>query len=145
MRKLDDKEQSLMREKLLELCYENEYNKFIGVEFMELNENYSKARMKFRKEILNPYGFIHGGAILSFVDIVAGYTACMCGHFVTTVNSNLNFLLPAKGTEYIYCECMKLKTGRHILVYDIRITDDKGNIVDSGEYSYFATNKKVMD
>lgn len=144
MRKMDNPSDEAVREKLLKEIYANEYNKFLGFEMLELNVNYSKSRMKNAGNIHNPYGSIHGGALLSFVDASAGTTASMCGKYVTTVNCNLNFLLPATNTEYIYCECLKLKTGRHILVYDIRVTDDAGNLLDSGEFSFFVSKVEVL-
>ncbi len=39
---------------------------------------------------------------------------------------------------------MKLKTGKHILVFDIRVTDDEGNLLDSGEFSFFASKVPVL-
>ena len=76
---------------------------------------------------------------------MAGATGSMNGYYVTTVSANLNFLLPAVNTEYIYCECMKLKTGKHILVFDIRVTDDAGNLLDSGEFSFYASKVPVLE
>ena len=130
---------------MLKELYDNEYNKFIGFEIMELSSTYSKARCKADARLCNPYGSIHGGALLSFADVMAGATASMNGYYVTTVSANLNFLLPAINTEYIYCECLKLKTGKHILVFDIRITDDNGNLLDSGEFSFFASKLPVLE
>ena len=123
--------------------YSNEYNRFIGFEILEMSSTYSKSRVKYDERLLNNYGSIHGGALLSFVDVMAGATASMSGYYVTTVSANLNFLLPAVNTEYIYCECMKLKTGKHILVFDIRITDDAGNLLDSGEITEDQLDAKV--
>ena len=144
MRKIDNPTDEAIRDKLLREIYANEYNKFLGFEMMELNVNYSKSRMKVKDQIQNNYGSVHGGALLAFVDACAGTTASMCGYYVTTVSSHLNFLLPAAKTEYIYCECLKLKTGRHISVFDIRVTDDEGNLLDSGEFSFFISKEEVL-
>ena len=145
MRPTKTEKENAIREKLIKELYENQYNQFIGFEILELSSTYSKSRIKFSERLLNNYGSIHGGALLSLVDVMAGATASMSGHYVTTVSANLNFLLPAVNTEYIYCECMKLKTGKHILVFDIRVTDDKGNLLDSGEFSYFSSKVSVLE
>ncbi len=142
MRKLEDEELNKLREKLIDMTYENKFNSFIGMEWVELNQNYGKSRIKFGTNVLNPYGIPHGGVLLALADATAGTCACMGGYYVTTVSQNLNFLLAAKDTEYIYCECMKLKTGKNISVFDIRITDDAGNLLDSGEFSFF--NSKIL-
>lgn len=144
MRKARSEKENAMREKMIPELYENKYNSFIGFEIMELSSTYSKARIKCDSRLHNTYGSIHGGALLSFVDAMAGATASMSGYYATTVSANLNFLLPAVNTEYIYCECMKLKTGKHILVFDIRVTDDEGNLLDSGEFSFFASKVPVL-
>ena len=145
MRPSRNEKENAMREKLIAELYENQFNKFVGFEVLELGPTYSKAKVKCTEKIQNPYGSIHGGALLALVDTMAGATGCMNGYYVTTVSANLNFLLPAANTEYIYCECMKLKTGKHILVFDIRITDDNGNLLDSGEFSFFASKTPLLD
>lgn len=145
MRKMNDERLTALRNKLIEETLDNKLNSYIGLEILELNPNYIKTRIKFCEDVLNTYGSIHGGSLLALADVSGGMVGCMCGYYVTTVSANLNFLLPALNTEYIYCECMKLKTGRHILVFDVRITDDKGNLLDSGEFSYFASKKAVLE
>ncbi|MCR4991177.1 MAG: PaaI family thioesterase [Lachnospiraceae bacterium] len=145
MRNARTKKEEAIREKLIPELYANKLNDFIGFEILELSSTYSKTRVKYKEQIVNPYGSIHGGALLTLADAMAGATACMSGYYVTTVSANLNFLLPAVNTEYIYCECMKLKTGKHILVFDIRITDDSGNILDSGEFSFFSSKVPVLE
>ncbi len=145
MRKARTEKENAMREKIISELYANQYNNFVAFEIMELSPTYSKSRIKCDERLHNTYGSIHGGAILSFVDAMGGATGSMSGYYVTTVSANLNFLLPAVNTEYIYCECMKLKTGKHILVFDIRVTDDNGNLLDSGEFSYFASKAQVLD
>lgn len=134
-----------IREKVIKFSYNNEFNSHIGYEFLELDINYGKARMKCKTELLNPYGSVHGGVLLSLADAVVGTTACMCGYFATTVSSNMNFLLPAIGSEYIYCEAVLLRAGKHLMVYQVKITDENGKLLDSGEYSYFKTEQSVLD
>lgn len=123
---------------------ENTYVQFLGIEFHELREGYSKAGMKYKKELINPYGMLHGGSLYSMADIVAGTAACMCGYYVTTVSGTLNFLLPADHTEYVYCEAVCLRHGKHLAVYEVKITDDKQQLLDSGEFTFFVTGHKII-
>lgn len=123
---------------------ENIYVKFLEIEFQELKKGYSKARMKYKKELLNPYGMLHGGSLYSMADIVAGTAACMWGYYVTTVSGTLNFLLPADDIKYVYCEARQLRQGKHLAVYDVKITDDKQQLLDSGEFTFFVTEHKVL-
>lgn len=123
---------------------ENFYMQFLGVELLKLQEGYSLARMKNRKELQNPYGMLHGGSLYSLADIVAGTAACMGGCYVTTVSGIMNFLLPADQTEYIYCEAKQLRMGRHLAVFEVKLKDDKEKVLDSGEFTFFITEHKVL-
>ncbi|MBO7334556.1 MAG: PaaI family thioesterase [Lachnospiraceae bacterium] len=145
MRALNDERLNALREKMLKITYENKFNNYMGITVLELNENYCKTRIKYGDNVVNPYGTFHGGILSAFADTTAGTAACMCGYFVTTITCNLNYLLPAANTEYIYCEAMKLKSGKHIAFFDIRITDDKGAVLDSGEYTFFIGKNKVLE
>ncbi|MCR5107162.1 MAG: PaaI family thioesterase [Lachnospiraceae bacterium] len=143
MRKADSEETERLRDYLIDLSNGIAINRFLGIEFLELNKNYCKTRIKYSDNLTNPYNTVHGGVLAVLADATAGVAACMCGRYTTTVSANLNYLLPAADTENIYCEAMKLKSGKHIFVFDVRITDDKGNILDSGEFSFFVTGKKI--
>ncbi len=94
---------------------------------------------------MNPYGTLHGGSLYSLADIVAGTVACMNGYFVTTVSGNMNFLLPADRTEYVYCEVLKLRQGKHLGVFEVKIKNDKQQILDSGEFTFFVTEQEIIE
>ena len=140
-----DEEIFLQREQTMrKVLEENQYVRFLGIEIIDLREGYCLARMKNSKELLNPYGMFHGGSLYSLADIAAGTAACMSGHYVTTVSGTINFLLPAEGTEYVYCEAEKLRIGGHIAVFDVRLKDEEGNVLDSGEFTFYITGHKVQ-
>lgn len=135
----------LQRERTMrKILEENQYVRFLGIEIMDLREGYCLARMKNSKELLNPYGMLHGGSLYSLADIAAGTAACMSGHYVTTVSGMMNFLLPAEGTEYVYCEAEKLRIGGHLAVFDVKLKDEDQNILDSGEFTFYVTEHIVQ-
>ncbi len=135
-------------EKLLQavrqMVSENDYVKFLGLEFLEISEGYSLSRMKYKEELLNPYRMLHGGSLYSMADIGAGAAASMCGHYVTTVSGTLNFLLPAENTEYVFCEAEQLRQGKHLAVFDVKIRDDGYRLLDSGEFTFFITENSFF-
>ena len=54
---------------------------------------------------------------------------------VVTVNGNLNYLRPARGT-CIYAEARYRKMGRTMAVIDLSLTDDQGEEVCSGTFTF---------
>ncbi|MGN0376907.1 MAG: PaaI family thioesterase [Suilimivivens sp.] len=135
-----DKTEQILRK----IIAENTFMQFLGIEFLEIKQGYAVARIKYKKELTNPYGTLHGGSLYSLADIAAGTAACMSGYYVTTVAGNLNFMLPAEGTEYIYCEAVQLRLGKHLAVFEVKLKDDEEKLLDSGEFTFFVTEQKVL-
>lgn len=129
---------------LRKMVDENTYMKFLGIELLEVKPGLALARMKYKRELTNPYGMLHGGSLYSLADIVAGTAACMSGYYVTTVTGSMNFMLPAEETEYIYCEAVQLRYGKHLAVFEVKMKDDEGKLLDSGEFTFFITEHKVL-
>lgn len=139
-----EKEKSAQLEQIMRKIIDtNPYMRYLGVEMLKLTEGYGLGRMSYKEELLNPYGMLHGGSLYSLADIIAGAAACMGGHFVTTVSGNMNFLLPADHTEFVYCEAMQLRQGKHLAVFDVKIKDDENRVLDSGEFTFFLTEHEV--
>ena len=140
-----EKEKSVQLEQAMRKIIDtNSYMRYLGVEMLKLTEGYGLGRMRYKEELLNPYGMLHGGSLYSMADIIAGAVACMGGHFVTTVSGNMNFLLPADHTEFVYCEAIQLRQGKHLAVFDVKIKDDENRVLDSGEFTFFLTEHEVI-
>lgn len=143
-----DIEEEVKEQKLAEIMQEalmkNSYVKFLGIEFMEFRCKHTVARIPYKEQLLNPYGMLHGGSLYSAADIVAGAAACLGGHYVTTVSGSLNFMLPADHTEYVCCEADQLRLGKHLAVYEVKLKNDQGTVLDSGEFTFFITEHDVV-
>ena len=140
-----EKEKSVQLEQAMRKIIDtNSYMRYLGVEMLKLTEGYGLGRMRYKEELLNPYGMLHGGSLYSLADIIAGAVACMGGHFVTTVSGNMNFLLPADHTEFVDCEAIQLRQGKHLAVFDVKIKDDENRVLDSGEFTFFLTEHEVI-
>ncbi len=87
-------------------------------------------------ENLNPWGTVHGGALATFADTVAGLTAVVCtGQACVTFDSHLNFIRAAdEGT--IVCRSRPEHIGRTFCVIHVTIEDQEGNLLVSGDINY---------
>lgn len=114
----------------------------IGIELLEIREGYVRTRVKKKKELENIYGDIHGGCLYTIADNMAGVAASTYGYYVTTVNGGIQYLKAGRNTEYIFCEAKVIKPGRTITVVHVDITDDKENLLNTAEFTYFNLRKK---
>ena len=123
--------------KVMDMLHSNEYVQLLGIKIEEISLGHCKGKMEVSGRIENPYGALHGGSLYSFADIIAGAAACTYGNPVVTVSGSMNFLLPAAGMEYIYCQADAVRQGKTLAVYDVKITDEIGNILENANFTFY--------
>lgn len=116
----------------------------IGIELLEIKEGYVRARVKVKKDLENIYGDLHGGCLYTIADNMAGVAAGTYGYYVTTVNGSIQYLKAGRNTEYIFCEAKVIKPGKTITAVHVDITDDKDNLLNTAEFTYFNLRKKEI-
>ena len=123
--------------KVMDMLDNNKYVQLLGIKIEEISLGHCKGKMEVSEQIKNPYGALHGGSLYSFADIIAGAAACTYGNPVVTVSGSMNFLLPAAGIEYLYCQADAVRQGKTLAVYDVKITDETGNILDNASFTFY--------
>ncbi|MEB3101488.1 PaaI family thioesterase [Ferviditalea candida] len=110
----------------------NRFNKYLGIEFLRVDEDGCTARLKIRPEFYNSMeGVVHGGVTSTLADVVMGHAAAPHADGVqqsVTVESKINYLAPAKGSV-LMAESKVLKRGGRIIVLEARVTSDDGTLV----------------
>lgn len=72
---------------------------FLGVRFVEFVPGRLRAEMDVRKDLLTPFGNIHGGVMAALIDHVLGcvlYPLMKRGQWAATTEFKLNYLAPVK-------------------------------------------------
>jgi 1,4-dihydroxy-2-naphthoyl-CoA hydrolase len=106
----------------------------LGVEAVELGENFLKARLPLKPEHFAPNGFVHAGSIITLADTAAGI-ACMA-HLpegalsFTTLELKANFTGAARSGT-LHCEARALHLGKTTQVWDATVHGDGGQMVAS--------------
>lgn len=128
---------------LFQITETNPFSKLLEMEILEAEEGYAKGRIPFKREFTNVYGGMHGGCSYALADTLAGVAAATYGNYTTTVNGALNYLLPIKDTAYVYCEARAVRQGSTIGVYEIAISNDAGDILSTGTFTYYRLKEKI--
>lgn len=90
----------------------------------ELREGYAKVEMRIDEHILNLHGFVHGGALFSLADMVAGSASFTTGRDSVTLSGTINYLKPGKGGKLIGI-ANQISVGKTIGVYEVVIYNEK--------------------
>lgn len=88
-------------------------------------------------EVLNPMGIVHGGCLATLADTVTGAAAHSTGLKCVTLNCTMNYLRPAVGRQ-IFCKAKVQKSGRTIQVCEAVLTNDQGEAVATGTFTFCA-------
>ena len=103
----------------------------------------AEGELILRPESRNPMGVVHGGALFTLADTVAGTAAFTTGRNCVTLDSSMQFLAAARGDK-VRCVAKPKKAGRTIMVYEISITDSEERLVATGIFTFFATGEHKL-
>ncbi len=110
----------------------NTMDKFLGIEWTELGENFLKAKMPVDERTKQPYGFLHGGASCVLAETVGNFASAMVidhtKFYCVGLEINANHVRSvSKG--YVTAIATPLHLGATTHVWDIKITDDQEKLV----------------
>jgi 1,4-dihydroxy-2-naphthoyl-CoA hydrolase len=110
----------------------NTMDKFLGIEWTELGENYLKAKMPVDERTKQPYGMLHGGASCVLAETVGNFASAMVidhsKFYCVGLEINANHVRSAtKG--YVTAIATPLHLGANTHVWDIKINDDQEKLV----------------
>ena len=85
---------------------------------------------------MNPRGMVHGGALATLADTVAGICAIARGRTCVTANCTMEFLRQAAGPT-IFCVATPKKEGRTLSVIQVEMFDADKKLVATGTFTFF--------
>jgi 1,4-dihydroxy-2-naphthoyl-CoA hydrolase len=100
----------------------------IGIEFIEIGEDYLKARMPVDQRTKQPFGILHGGASVVLAETVGSYAANMAANYPKQIfvgqEINANHIRPV-GSGHVTGTARPLHLGKTSQVWDIKIYDEQ--------------------
>jgi len=110
------------------------YFSLLSMKIKDLEWGTSVLEVQLEEKHLQPFGFVHGGAIASVMDAAtfwAVFPQVKDGMGLTTVEIKVNFLAPVKeGKLVAKGRCIKI--GKTLALGDATIYDAKGNLLAHG-------------
>jgi 1,4-dihydroxy-2-naphthoyl-CoA hydrolase len=106
---------------------------YLGIEFTEITPEYICAKMPVDHRTKQPMGLLHGGASVVLAESIGSIASFLSiddinTHAAVGVEINANHLKSAR-EGYVYAKCTAIKIGRTMHVWDIKITDEKDDLI----------------
>jgi 1,4-dihydroxy-2-naphthoyl-CoA hydrolase len=124
-----DKELSI--EKLKPLA-PNTMSEWLGIEWVEVGEDFIKARMPVDHRTIQPYGLLHGGASCTLAETIGSVASAMVidhsQFYCVGLEINANHIRSAK-KGFVTGIALPLHLGSSTHVWDIKIHDENKKLV----------------
>ena len=120
----------------------------LGVEIVEIGDDYLRARMPVDYRTQQPFGLLHGGASAVLAESVGSWSS-----YLTTppgecqvlgLEINVSHLRPAR-SGYVYGTARPVRLGSVVHVWDIRITDEEGVLLSVSRLATSVRRLKRQD
>jgi len=105
--------------------------RLIGMQVIEVRPGYSRFRLPFRKELTQPFGVMHGGALAAVADsavAIALWGLVGTDKTFTTIEMKINFIAPV-GSGEVIAEGNIVHCGRRTALGDVTLKDQDGRLV----------------
>ena len=126
--------------------FRNRHNPFarqLGIIIEEISPGHAKVTKTVTAEDLNPLQLAHGGVYCSMADTACGSAAASHGFQAVTLSANYNYFRSAQVGDFLTAEARESKSGRTICVYEVTITDQDGQLLGSGTFTFYLLDKKL--
>ena len=100
----------------------------MGIELLEVGPEHGVAIMPLDERHRNGMGHAHGGAIFALVDMTFATVSNAAGLYCVNAQTNISYLEPGR-IGPLRGEARKIRSGRNLGTYDVRITDSDGPLV----------------
>lgn len=104
----------------------------VGIEIVEIGEDFLKARMPVDQRTKQPAGVLHGGASVVMAETLASWAATFAvdssKHHCVGMEINANHVRAA-ASGYVYGTARPIHMGRSSHIWEVRITDEKDKLV----------------
>ncbi|MEH6354617.1 MAG: hotdog fold thioesterase [Marinobacter sp.] len=116
------------KEDLLKSC-QNTAVSHMGIEFLEVGDDFIKGRMPVDERTVQPFGVLHGGASVLLAETLGSMAANHClrdqGTVAVGLEINANHLRPVTN-GWVYGTATAIHIGSTTQVWDIVIENDGG-------------------
>ena len=102
----------------------------LGIEFLEVGDDFIKGRVPVDKRTRQPYGILHGGVSVVLAETLGSSAAASCapdGHRVVGLDINANHI-KATTSGWVTGIARPVHIGRTTQVWQIDMTNDAGEL-----------------
>ena len=104
----------------------------LGIEHIEIGDDYLISKMPVDKRTHQPMGLLHGGASVALAETMGSIASVLCiedmsKESIVGLEINANHLKSVR-SGWVYGTCKPIRVGRKIQVWNIEIKNEAGDL-----------------
>jgi acyl-CoA thioesterase len=137
-------QQSITPQEVADIMLANDrFTAWLGLQIDEVRAGYCRLHYTVKEDMLNGFSSIHGGVLFSASDSAFAFACNSHGRITVALDVSISFTRPAKAGEVLFVEAVEVHLGHKIGVYDIRTTNEQGELVAMFKGTAYRTSKVV--
>jgi acyl-CoA thioesterase len=121
----------------------DQFSKWLGLQVDEYRLGYCRLHFQVTETMLNGFSIIHGGALFSAADSAFAFACNSHGTLTVALDCSITFTRSAVLGDRLEVEAKEVHLGNKVGIYDIRITNEKAELVAMFKGTAYRTSKKV--
>lgn len=118
------------------------FSQWLGIERLEEKAGYCKLRMTVREEMTNGFKIAHGGITYSLADSALAFASNGYGRQAVSIETSISHTKPVFIDDVITAEAVELNLTNATGIYDIKITNQKDEVVALFKGTVYRTKKE---
>ena len=118
------------------------FSQWLGIERLDERAGYCKLRMAVREEMTNGFKIAHGGITYSLADSALAFASNGYGRQAVSIETSISHTKPVFIDDVITAEAIELNLTNATGIYDIKITNQKNEVVALFKGTVYRTKKE---
>ena len=121
----------------------DEFSRWLGLEIDEFAKGYCRLHYRITDMMINGLQSVHGGILFSAADSALAFACNSHGMLSVALDANISFTRPAHSGDLLTVEAKEVHLGNKIGVYEIRTTNEQGELVALFKGTAYRTSKML--
>ena len=118
------------------MAEQNAFAKHTNITITDIELSGASACCDLTPELMNVYGYAHGGVYFTLADTCAGFSARADGRRYVTRQAN-TYYVSAANSGRIYAKGTVKQRSRKFCLVDVEVTDESGKLLTHGSFDYY--------
>lgn len=136
-------EQRSPKEMVNILMRNDAFSKWLGIYDIEVATGWTKFKYKITPEMMNGLGTVHGGILFSAADSALAFASNGHDNLSVALEVSISYTKAAFLDDILTVEATEVYSGRKTGVYDIRTTNESGDLVCLFKGTIYKTGKRI--